>query len=179
MMSRMSSPSKMRIERSRRSSSRYASVIFIVCLAGGIATGLGVSRSAPTIATSPELVAEPARVARAVQDDPDASTSVPVISVNVTQYGFEAPERTLPAGTYLLVIRNATGEETLAMTVQGVAIATTETARTVVPAPGETIDLPVAVGTAGALVQPVSIGLGTVTIIEAGHPEWRLTITVE
>lgn len=87
-----------------------------------------------------------------------------VVNVYCTPRGFEDEEIDLPAGRYVLVVRNASGIEDLSFSI------------------GASGTSPLAAGTARAGTSfdtTVTLEPGTLTITEASHSHWQCQINVE
>ena len=159
--------------------------ITVAVVASGYASARYVPLSAPVVAAAPVPVAAPLQDEEVPEFVPneewEANLAVRVVKVYVTRYGFEPSEMTVPEGDHILVISNGSGDPRVDMTVRGVVAVPdsgTPSGKVDAPAPGQTVDVPVALGTDRAYARRTGFRQGTVVLDDRNHPDWRCTITV-
>jgi hypothetical protein len=174
--------------RTRRSSRRLAPVhraiwlaVSCVAVAAVVALAAGAARTLHASAPRALVVQEEGSTG-----DGEPTTSVTVLAISVTRYGFEPREMTVPAGEYLLYVRNETAESDLAVTAHGVARVPGHTDETPAgaavaapaPEPGPPEDLPIPLGRGRRFHERVVLRPGVTTLTEATRPGWVCRIDV-
>jgi hypothetical protein len=184
----MSSKKQRVLSRRRRFHPAIWAAIAVAVVVSGYASARYVPLSAPVVAAAP-----PTAAVAPLQDEDtapqdfipneewEANLAVRVVKVYVTRYGFEPSEMTVPEGDHILVISNGSGDPGVDVTVRGVVAVPdsgTPAGKTDAPAPGPTVDVPVALGTDRAYARRTGFRQGTVVLDDRNHPDWRCTITV-
>jgi hypothetical protein len=132
------------------------SKVAVVCL---VVVAAALVLATPTLRAAVRTFFPAATVARG-----DGDVFRGVVNVYCTPRGFEDEEIDLPAGRYVLAVRNASGIDNLSFSI------------------GTSGTSPLAAGTARAGTSfntTVILEPGTLTITEASHPLWQCQINVE
>lgn len=111
------------------------------------------------------------------ETEPTATTKI--LTITITPHGFEPRDATVPAGQYLLKVRNVCGTADLAVTARGLI-------RDVLPGygkdasaiPNPVTDIAVPLGLGTSYVERVVLVPGVVTVDDAEHPGWSCRINV-
>lgn len=137
-----------------------------------------------TTRSSHSLTPSPLAFAQEGSSSGEATTSTKIIAISVTQYGFQPRQMSLPAGEYLLLVRNASRFSDLAVVGHGLAPVTgppgepTVGATLAPPTPSPVRDIPVAFDHRRNFRQYVRLDAGTVRFDDATRPGWGCRIDV-
>ncbi|MGB5037027.1 MAG: hypothetical protein WBQ66_10485 [Blastocatellia bacterium] len=147
---------------------------------GGLCAFLLVTVSAFAGSPAPNPVATSAIVVQEQEpvDETEPARKPTVLVVAITRYGFEPVHATVPAGEYLLMVRNRSGIDGLAIIGHGLAVATPGEVPLKDAPPGPVQDLPIQLGAGKVVTTLVTLVPGVVTFVDPEHPGWTCQFDV-